>query len=238
MDKEIGMPGKYEHLFFDLDHTLWDFEANSKTTLEDMFGRHGLQEVTGVDREVFYKTYIEINNHKWKLYSEGTITKQDLRAQRFADTFRQFGFDDPLFCRNFEEEYIATCPHQTQLMPGTIEILDYLRHRYELHIITNGFMETQDTKLTKSGMMPYFTNVFSSEAIGVNKPAPQIFLESLKMAGAEIGSSLMIGDNLQADIVGARQCGLDQVYYNPEKILHSENPTYEVEHLLQLKEFL
>ncbi len=232
------MANKYEHLFFDLDHTLWDFESNSKITLEEMYARYELEQATGADAEAFYKTYIEINNQKWKLYSLGKITKDDLRAQRFPDTFKTFGYDNPDFFKTFEEEYIATCPHQTRLMPGTLEVLDYLKGRYELHIITNGFMESQDTKMTKSGIGPYFKNVFSSEMIGVNKPAPQIFHESLKRAGAGFHHSIMIGDNLQADVVGARSAGMDQVYYNPEQKPHQEKPTYEVTHLLQLKSFL
>lgn len=238
MAKEIGMAKKYEHLFFDLDHTLWDFEANSKITLHAMFDQYELGTVTGVTKDDFYTTYIKVNSLKWKMYSEGRISKEQLREERFADTFRTFGYYDAAFCNSFEMEYVATCPHQTQLMPGAMEILNYLNGRYELHIITNGFIESQGTKMNKSGIGDYFRNMFSSEAIGVNKPAPQIFEEALKSAGAVGENSLMIGDNLQADVIGARQCGMDQVYYNPARLPHSEEPTYEVDHLLQLKNFL
>jgi putative hydrolase of the HAD superfamily len=232
------MSKKYEHLFFDLDHTLWDFEANSKTTLTEMYGRYNMEQATGADAEQFYNTYIHINREKWQLYSLGKITKDELRAQRFPDTFKTFGYEDTDFLKNFEEEYIATCPHKTQLMPGTIELLDYLQGKYELHVITNGFMESQDTKMNKSGISPYFKNVFSSELFGVNKPGALIFHESLKRARAGLHHSLMIGDNLQADIIGAKAVGMDQVYYNPEEEEHDESPTYEVSHLLQLKSFL
>lgn len=232
------MSNKYEHLFFDLDHTLWDFESNSKITLYKMFEQYQLAATTNTTKEEFYRIYIEINNQKWKLYSAGNITKAKLRKERFMDTFKVFNFVDPEFCQNFETEYMETCPHQTQLIPGTIEILEYLKGRYELHIITNGFSESQDIKMNKSGLIPFFNNVFSSELIGVNKPSPHIFLESLKRAKADLRQSIMIGDNLQADIVGASACGLDQVYFNPEKVPHVEKPTFEVSHLLQLKSLL
>ena len=132
------MSKKYEHLFFDLDHTLWDFESNSKTTLEEMYSRYEMEQATGANAEQFYNTYIEINHQKWHLYSHGKITKDELRAQRFPDTFKTFGYNNPNFFKTFEEEYMMTCPHQTQLMPGTVEVLDYLKGRYELHIGISG----------------------------------------------------------------------------------------------------
>ena len=228
----------YHHLFFDLDHTLWDFEANSRLTLLDLYARHNLELQLKTDYDSFYTAYIKVNDSKWALYRKGGITKERLRAERFQETFSNFGFNDLEFSAIFEKEYLSICPHKTQLLPGTEELLEYLKNRYELHVITNGFAETQKTKMQKSGLEFFFESMISSEEVGVNKPAPEIFRQSLARTGAAPKTSLMIGDNLQADIVGAQSVGMDQVYYNPLKIKHTEKPTFEIAHLLEMKDFL
>lgn len=228
----------YEHLFFDLDHTLWDFDTNSKATLIELFEKYDLAKRGNTNGDDFVSVYLRINEQKWDLYRRGLIDKQRLRRERFYETFQNFGIDDPDFSHQFEIEYIDTCPHRTALIPGSIELLDYLKDHYQLHIITNGFSEIQEIKLSKSGLKPYFDKIITSDEIGINKPAARIFVESMQMAKAERQNSLMIGDNLLADIVGARNCGIDQVYFNPEKISHEEKVTYEVETLLDMKSFL
>ncbi len=229
---------KYEHLFFDLDHTLWDFDTNSKNTLYGMFEKYDLERVTGVNKEGFYKNYLNVNRSLWYKYQHGQITKEQLRKDRFRAAFAAFDYYEPEFFALFETEYVSTCPHQTAVMPGTFELLDYLKTRYELHIITNGFVESQATKMSKSGLGVYFKHVISSDAIGVNKPHPSIFEKSMSLAGAQPTHSLMIGDNLETDIKGAQGCGIDQVFFNPEKEVHNGSPTFEVSHLLQMKDFL
>lgn len=228
----------YQHLFFDLDHTLWDFEANSRLTLLDLFEKHHLEPVLKTDYDSFYNSYIQVNDSKWALYRKGGITKERLRAERFRETFANFGFEDIEFTKVFEKEYISICPQKTQLLPGTEELLEYLQQRYEMHVLTNGFLETQKTKMQKSGLEFFFESMISSEEVGVNKPAPEIFRHSLELTGAAPETSLMIGDNLQVDIVGARSFGIDQVFYNPLKIKHAERPTFEISHLLEMKKFL
>lgn len=232
------MAKQYQHLFFDLDHTLWDFEANSRLTLEELFVHHDLENQLKTSSTDFYTTYIAINDRLWSQYRKGEVTKEILREKRFFDTFDQFGLSDAEFSKHFEDEYLEKCPHKTQLLPGTEELLEHLRGKYELHVITNGFVETQKIKMTKSGLHQFFGRMFSSEEIGVNKPDSKIFIESMRQTGAEVESSLMVGDNLEADIVGAKNCGMDQVFYNPGRAKHQEAPTFEVSHLLQLKEFL
>lgn len=238
MVEKEGMKEKYQHIFFDLDHTLWDFEANSRLTLDDLYKQHSLENLLKTSSEKFYSTYVEVNDQKWELYRQGKITKDRLRIERFHDTFFTFGLNDEEFSKMFEQQYLSLCPHQTQLLPGSVELLDYLNERYHLHIITNGFSETQNTKIVKSGLQPYFREVVSSEIIGVNKPSPEIFEVSMTKAGASAHDSLMVGDNLQADIIGARQCGMDQVFYNPLRLPHQEKITFEIAHLLEMKEFL
>ncbi|WP_417588661.1 YjjG family noncanonical pyrimidine nucleotidase [Owenweeksia hongkongensis] len=232
------MTTKYNHLFFDLDHTLWDFEANSRLTLLDLFVKHNLEQQLKTEYEDFYKSYIKVNDGKWALYRTGGITKEQLRLERFRDTFSTFGYVDNEFAAVFESEYLSICPHKTQLLPGTEELLEYLRKRYELHVITNGFLETQKIKMKESGLELFFQSMISSEEIGVNKPAPQIFEKSLKRTGADSKTSLMIGDSLHADILGAQSFGMDQVFYNPLKVKHNERPTFEISHLLEMKNFL
>lgn len=229
---------KYEHLFFDLDHTLWDFDTNSKETLTDLFEKHSLKDELKVEVKDFVMTYLRINEEKWKLYRKGLINKERLRKERFFETFSNFGLRDEKFSHQFEVEYIDLCPHKTTLIPHSLELLDYLKDKYQLHIITNGFSEIQDIKLSKSGLKPYFDKIVSSDEVGVNKPGAAIFIESLKWAGATRKESLMIGDNLGADIIGARNCGIDQVYFNPESIFHEEKVSYEISHLKELEEIL
>lgn len=232
------MKSSYRHLFFDLDHTLWDHHGNSRSTLSLLFDKHRLQEKMAAEFTRFWDSYVEINDNLWSEYRQGKITKEKLRVERFHRSFSSLGYDDVKFCQSFEAEYMNTCPRQTGLMPGVKEILNYLVEHYELHIITNGFAETQDIKLEHSGLKPYFGKVIASDEVGITKPQAGIFVESMKRVGATRRESLMIGDSLVADIVGARNCGIDQVYYNPEKRSHQEAVTYEIESLRELETFL
>lgn len=231
---------KYKHLFFDLDHTLWDFHANSAHTLKLLFEEHQLGERLQTEVGHFLERYYAINDQKWALYRSGKIDKANLRASRFLDTFKLYGLEDAAFSRQFETEYIAQSPYQTKLIAGTLELLNHLveKEHYKLHIITNGFNEIQDIKLKNSGLHAYFDVIMTSEKLGVTKPNAKIFIEALQQAKATRKNSLMVGDNLIADIIGARNCGIDQVYFNPEREKHQEKVTYEVAELLEMKSFL
>lgn len=232
------MKGKYQHLFFDLDHTLWDFQTNSSETLLELYEDYQLQNMTGVEGKEFLRTYYKINDIKWDLYRQGKITKERLRKERFYEAFANFGVEDEGLSWKIERQYIDLAPHRTALMPGALELLDYLNHKYHLHIITNGFSEIQDIKLSKSGLKPYFKIIMTSEQVGVTKPHPKIFKESLQQAGSELDHSIMIGDNLEADVLGAKNFGMDQVFFNPDRKQHDEKVTLEVAELLELREWL
>ncbi len=231
---------KYRHLFFDLDHTLWDFEANSSYTLKMLFEHYQLAEKLQTTPEHFLENYYRINDQKWALYRAGEINKEQLRASRFLETFAVYGFKDAAFGKRFDKEYIAQSPYQKKLIEGTLELLDHLsrQEEYQLHIITNGFAEIQDIKLTHSGLKDYFEVIMTSERVGATKPHARIFVEAMRMAGAERKNSLMIGDSLTADVLGAKRCGIDQVYYNPSRIVHGQQVTYEISTLLELKGIL
>jgi putative hydrolase of the HAD superfamily len=232
------MPKTYKHIFFDLDHTLWDFNRNSEETLEELFEIYSLQELGIHAFADFLKTYRTVNEEKWDLYRKNRITKDELRATRFHDTLLTFEIDHPELAQKIDEEYISKSPYKTHVFPHAHEVLDYLAEKYELHIITNGFSEVQDVKLEHSKLKTYFRHKITSESIGVNKPDPKIFTHALRLANAKRTESIMIGDNLAVDIIGARNIGMDQVFFNPGQTPHHVKITHEITSLIQLKEFL
>lgn len=233
------MPKKtYNHIFFDLDRTLWDFERNSHEALSELYLTHKLEEAGIHDFEHFILRYRIWNEMFWEQYRKGQIEKEELRYVRFHETFKEFGINDVTLAKRLAEGYLQLSPRKTNLRPFTIEILEYLQDKYHLHIITNGFDEVQHIKLDNSGLKPFFKEVVTSDIVGYKKPAPQIFTYSLKKAGAKRKDSIMIGDNLQADLIGAKLVGIDQVFYNIDGIKHEEWLTHEITCLSELKNIL
>jgi len=221
-------------IFFDLDHTLWDFEKNSALTFEKIFKQNGVDVVLSD----FLKIYIPINLEYWKLYREERVTKAELRYQRLRKAFDGLGVtikDDSI--NSLSEHYIEHLSSFNHVFPGTIEILDYLKPKYRLHIITNGFEEIQEKKLRTSNIRDYFEVIVNSEMAGVKKPNPKIFELALNQAQVEPEKAIMIGDSLEADIIGARNLGFNVLHFNS----HQE-PKHEVcqmiEHLHEIKSFL
>ncbi len=222
------MEKRYKHIFFDLDHTLWDFERNAEETKREMFELLKLGE-RGIERyEIFREKYVGINLALWALYREDKIEKDELNFRRFYDTLCVFGIDDKDLGAEMAKAYIEGITSKTYLFPFTRELLAYLHPKYPLYIITNGFEEVQYGKLKNSGLGKYFTQIITSEEAGVKKPDPEIFRFALQKAGAHAGESLMIGDDLDVDMAGARRLGIDQLYVNHERKIHSEPVTFEV----------
>lgn len=223
-----------KHLFFDLDHTLWDFDKNSALTFEKIFEINHIQ----VELEDFLEVYVPINLAYWKLYREEKIDKNSLRFARLKDAFDALGIQiSTAQIYKLSEEYINSLSTFNHLFEGTIQILDYLQPNYTLHIITNGFKEVQHGKLNKSGIAHYFETVTNSELAGVKKPNPKIFKLALHMAKASKAESLMIGDNLEADILGAVNFGIDALCFNYHKDSiprHIES----IDKLVELKRYL
>lgn len=207
---------RYEHLFFDLDHTLWDFRGNSRETLREIFVAERLDEAGVPHVDEFIECYEEINLAMWAGYSAGRIPKEVLRVLRFRDALLRFGVKDNNLAARIGKEYVEHCPKKGMLMPGAHEMLDTVKERFKLHIITNGFDEVQGVKLGASGIASYFDVVLTSERAGAPKPDPRIFQEALKRSRASAKNSLMIGDNVEADMLGARQAGWDHVHYTAE----------------------
>lgn len=198
-------------IFFDLDHTLWDFEKNSALTFEKILGANKV----AVDLPDFLKVYVPANLAFWKLFREEKITKEALRYQRLKTVFDELGHpvSDELI-HVLSNEYIEHLSTYNHLFPNAIEILEYLKPKYKLHVITNGFQEIQDKKLKNSNIFGYFDQVINSEMAGVKKPNPIIFELALKRANTSSEKSLMVGDSLEADILGAKAVGFNTIHFN------------------------
>ena len=221
-------------IFFDLDHTLWDFEKNSAMTFETILKKHGIP----VDIAHFVALYVPINSKYWKLYQDDQVTQEQLRYGRLKDVFDSIGYeisDDVIHL--LAEEYIHYLPQYNHLFEGTIELLDYLKPKYKLHIITNGFNQIQFNKLKNSNIDHYFETVTNSENAGFKKPNPQIFHYALEISNSKRETSVMIGDNIEADIEGALNVGIDAIMFNEHNIEVAEN-IKQVNTLLALKNYL
>lgn len=228
---------KYKHLFFDLDHTLWDFDTNAHQTLEELY--HIYQLDNHFDSFNHFMTlYQPCNVSLWEKYRRGAITKQFLNQERFYLPLAEVGYDNRDTAARIAHDFVNNSPLKTQLLPFAIEILDYLKPKYTLHIITNGFRETQQKKLENSGLMPYFTRVFISELVGCQKPDRAFFDYAIKSCNARKVQSLVIGDSLEADIMGAARAGIDTVYFNPSNTSHQQSPTFEISSLNELTQIL
>ena len=228
------MPARYRHLFFDLDRTLWDMERNAHETLAELFHRYGLQHRGIESAELFIGNYNRYNDLLWDRYRRKLIDKATLRALRFKQALAHFGVHDAELAEQFDHDYISEAPKKKNLIPGALDLLHELKDDYKLHIITNGFPEVQHHKIAHSGLEPYLDIIITSEGCGYTKPDPRIFKHALKKAKAEASESLMIGDDLHVDIVGAREAGWDQVFFNPGKGEHEEEVTYEITDLREI----
>lgn len=229
---------QYTHIFFDLDHTIWDFESNAKDTLKELYGIYALAEKGDFTPEDFIATYKAVNRQMWQLYEQGKMDKQTLREKRFHDSLSQLGVKDEDIPEHIWDDYLRICPEKTILMPNAVETLDYLVDKYPMTIITNGFQQTQERKLISSDLDKYFKSMVTSESVGYQKPDRRIFEHALKQSGSTIQQTIMIGDSHNTDIQGARNMGLDHVWYNPHKMEHNYTVMHEIGSLLELKELL
>ena len=228
----------YKHIFFDLDRTLWDFDAAAEVAFEKIYEKHHLKDLGIPSAHDFHTVYHPLNEKLWALYRINAITKEHLRKERFMEPLAHYGIHDPDLADQLSNDYVYFSPRIVRLFPGTMEILEYLHPEYQLHLITNGFQEIQEIKLKESGMGKYFTSMTVSEEIGVKKPSPEIFLYAMQKAKARVEQSIMIGDEMEVDIDGARNIGMDQIYFNPKRIPHEEPSTYEINSLLQIVDIL
>ncbi|MGD9992383.1 MAG: YjjG family noncanonical pyrimidine nucleotidase [Salinivirgaceae bacterium] len=228
---------KYKNIYFDLDRTLWDFETNSEKTLYNLVERYAPQLLSHFNE--FLTIYYQINEELWLQYRDGKLKKEVLRIKRFSDAFMQMGLTQVDFCEQLADDYISESPLKTALFPHAIDVLEYLKSKnYRLFLLTNGFKEVQVVKIKHSGLEPFFEKMITSEEAGYQKPHAKIFEYALKTVNAKKKESLMVGDDMENDIFGAQSFGIDAVYFNPKGLPHDENPVFEIQSLLELKQLL
>lgn len=216
-------------VFFDLDHTLWDFEKNSRLTFQDIFEDLKLTSIF----ETFMQAYVPTNFKYWKLFRNELISKEDLRYHRLKESFDLVNYkvSDELI-HSIAVAYIKHLSNQTHLFAGATELLEFLKRDYKLHIITNGFDEVQYKKLDRSGLSPYFSTVTTSEDVNLKKPNPKVFMHALEKANTLANNSVMIGDNLEADIEGASKVGMHAIYFGNENY-----DGFKTNNLIDIKKF-
>ena len=227
----------YKHLFFDLDHTLWDTDRNALESLHEIYNEIKLPTDNLPLFEDFYKTYKSHNEKLWGLYSENKIGKEAVRINRFRYTLEDFKIYDYKLAELFADEFIKRTPLKQHLMCDTIFVLDQLSLKYSMSIITNGFSESQQTKLSASGIQKYFDHVFISEEVGFNKPDPRIFTHALTITATSIDDAIMIGDTYETDVIGACAAGIDQVLFKQE-IPDHHTATFKISKLIALLDII
>ncbi|WP_259068432.1 YjjG family noncanonical pyrimidine nucleotidase [Mucilaginibacter sp. X4EP1] len=225
---------KYQHIFFDLDHTIWDFDKNAEETLYELYDIYRLNEIGLPSPTVFIETYTRNNHQLWAEYHTGKITKTELRETRFRRTFLELGLRPDVIPLQFEDDYVKLCPTKTNLFPHAHETLQYLQSKYTLHLISNGFKEASTLKIGNTNIGGYFEHVIISEVVGYNKPDKAIFEHALNLAGTTKNESLMIGDSLEADIYGALNFGMDAIYFNPFNVPKPDDVPLQITHLKEL----
>lgn len=230
---------KYTDIFFDLDHTLWDFDTNAKESLQEVYKSFGIENKTTASFSDFYTIYLRHNAILWDRYHKGFISSDDLKWKRMWRALLDLKLADEHLAKQMSAEFLEILPRKKLLFDYTIEILEYLiTKKYNIHLITNGFEKTQWSKITNSELTKYFTHVITSEGSGYVKPSKEIFEFAINLAGVNMENSIMIGDNQDADIQGAINAGMDSVFVNHIKADLILEPTYTIHHLRELENIL
>ncbi|MCD7900657.1 MAG: YjjG family noncanonical pyrimidine nucleotidase [Bacteroides sp.] len=229
---------KYKNIFFDLDDTLWAFSDNSRDTFRMMYDRYNFEKYFD-SFDHYYALYQERNTELWALYGNSKITKDELNRARFLYPLQAVGVNNPELAQAFSDDFFSVIHTLKKVMPAAKEVLEYLSPKYNLYILSNGFRELQSHKMEAAGISSYFKKIILSEDIGVMKPYPEIFHFALSATQSELKESLMIGDSWEADIVGAKGVGMDQVYYDFKKEgKKGFQPTYCINELSQLRNLI
>jgi YjjG family noncanonical pyrimidine nucleotidase len=229
---------QYKCIFFDLDHTLWDYESNSRETLLDLFNHYQLTNYGVRDFESFHQQFKKVNADLWHLYDHGKITSEVIRTERFKQILEAFNAYQAELCQTLSYEYLHDCPKRGTLLPHAIEVLEYLSDKYRLTVVTNGFDEIQHMKLTSGKLHEYFDHIITSQKAGHKKPAREIFDFALVQNGVQSQDAIMVGDNLITDIAGAKNASVDTVFFNPDCIEHETEVSHEIQNLRELSVLL
>jgi YjjG family noncanonical pyrimidine nucleotidase len=229
---------QYKVIFFDLDHTLWDYESNSCETLRELFETYQLQNNARIDCTTFQQQFKKVNTELWELYDRGLITNEVIRKERFKKILQHFDIYDESLCEKLSLDYLYACPKKSTLIPFAAEVLAYLNEKYALTVVTNGFDEIQNVKLTAGNLHQYFQHIVTSQKAGAKKPSRQIFEYAMKAHDIQPTEAIMIGDNLITDIGGALNAAIDTIYFNPDNIKHDVEVDHEITCLSELKNIL
>lgn len=228
---------KYQHIFFDLDNTLWDFDKSSMLAFEKVFELFDLIDYGIPSAKEFHKTYFIYNNLLWEEYRRGTIDKEFLKNERFRLPLEDYGIYDENLAHDLGERYTDFAARMVALVPNTMEILSYLKEKnYNIHLITNGFLEVQNIKMQASGLDKMIDETFVSEVVGFKKPDHRIFYHAMEKVGGTIENCVMIGDDLSVDIIPAKEIGMTHIYFNRKNHTHNEKLDYEIKDLLEIRE--
>ena len=229
---------KYKHLFFDLDRTLWDYDANASKALSEIYRAYELDKSFS-SAEEFLERYNHHNDILWDDYRNGNILKEELRTKRFELTLLEKGIQDRELCTEIGDRYMYITPRLNILAPNTIDTLEYLLQKgYSMYILTNGFLSTQQQKMAHSKLDKYFKRIFSSEELGINKPRKEIFHWAVSSIHANKKECVMIGDDVEVDIMGAMKYGIDTIWFNPSNLHSEKKSTYIIQDMSDLKEIL
>ncbi len=234
----IQQQKKYKHIFFDLDHTLWDYERNAEETLADLFRTHKLQEKGIPDASSLYQKFRSVNIALWDLYDRNLVDQNYIRTQRFRQILDHFGAYEEELSETLSCEYLDSCPKKANLIPHAEQILEYLRSKYSMTVVTNGFEEIQHVKLTSGNLHRFFDHIVTSQKAGHRKPSEKIFEFALSLNSAQCCDAVMIGDNLVTDIGGARAARIDTIFLNRDKITYTDKVDYEISCLSELTNIL
>lgn len=229
---------KYKTIFFDLDHTLWDFDTNSKETLTELYEHYSLHDRGVTSLEAFNQNFSKVNEALWDLYDRGLIDSDVIRKERFKKILEPFQVVDQDLIAKLSHDYLYGCPRKAALLPGAVEVLSYLSDKYSLSLITNGFEEIQGLKLQSSNITHYFDHIVTSQKAGHKKPAREIFEYALDLHKHEAQEAIMIGDNLMTDIAGAKNASVDTVFFNPHQKPHQTVVNHEITSLHELATIL
>ena len=230
---------KYQHIFFDLDNTLWDFDRSSILAFDKIYEIFDLINYGIPSAKDFHTTYFDHNNRLWDLYRKGEIDKDFLKIERFRLPLKDYGIVDEKLSIDLGESYTDYAARLVALVPNTMEVLNYLKEKnYKIHLITNGFLEVQSIKMKASGLDKMIDSSFVSEEVGFKKPDHRIFFHATNEVGGNIENSVMIGDDLSVDIIPAKEIGMKHIYFNRKKISHNEMLDYEIFDLIEICKIL
>ncbi|RED93621.1 YjjG family noncanonical pyrimidine nucleotidase [Marinoscillum furvescens] len=225
------------HIFFDLDHTLWDYDTNARAVLQDIYTRYEVSRLTTLDVDGFITHFFQANGALWKAFDRGEVDKEEIRERRFRQVLLACGAEDHSLADEMTRYFGFNCPRQPGVMEDAAMILEYLTKKYQLSIITNGFNDVQGVKLSACGLDKFFEHVFTSDTIGARKPSAEIFEHAMDTVGTTCGQALMIGDNPKTDILGAQNAGITPLLFNPTGKIKSECQ-YQIKHLGELMRLL